>query len=106
MTNITIYILCFINIACFIFGLVIGKIWFSRTSSGNIESYIFKENSKKKEQKQVIDKIKSINIDESTYVINENTDELEKKFENIANTKSVNDNIESSVSKLSQMIRG
>ena len=107
MTSITIYFLCLINILCFILGLLVGKIYFSSSVFSEHMGYSFvSQEKKKKEQNKVINKIKSIDIDESTYVINENTDGLEKKFENIADTKSVSDNIESSVNKLSQMIKG
>jgi hypothetical protein len=47
-----------------------------------------------------------VNIDDSKVVIEADISGLEKKFENITDTKHVSENIDSSINKLTQIMKG
>jgi hypothetical protein len=61
---------------------------------------------KQTEQNRIIEKVKLVDIDESKVIIDADTSVLEKKFDNLGEDKHVNENIESSISKLSQIMKG
>lgn len=99
MTNtlVIVIILLHLNIFSFIAGYLLGKVG---TNIGVFNSEpkpqsFFKDNLNKTK--------KNISIDEKKYVVQINTDNLEKKYETLGETKTSNDNISSSVNKLKNM---
>lgn len=68
-----------------------------------IESFFQKENKKSKQDNSK--KNTTIDIDESVHVVNINTENLEKKYEKMGNTKSTQEDISSGIEKLKNMKR-
>lgn len=89
-------ILAYVTMQFFVFcmGIYIGKL---TNSTGIILE------SSKKNTNNILEKNKSIIIDDKKIVLDIKTDGLEKKFNKIAEEKSVESDIESSVSKLKSM---
>lgn len=106
MNNIEIYICVVINIMCLFIGYVLGYITKNTSTVSDTWCIPTKASKKQKEQEKTIEKIKSIDIDDSKFVIVEDISGLEKKFEDIAKTTDVHENIESSINKLSQIMKG
>lgn len=108
MNNIILYLFILSNFILLSIGYLIGKSSYSSSIDGLDASFsVFdRQQKKKKEQNKVIEKIQAVSIDESTFVVHESTDGMEKKFEKLGEDKSVNESIESSVNKLSQLIKG
>ncbi len=105
-----IYIHICINILFFLCGLLVGSHFLgsnSTTSSDFVYNYLpNKERKKQKEKEKVLEKVKSVSIDESIVVIDQNTDDLEKHFDEITETKIKDVNIQKSIDKLSQLRKG
>lgn len=80
----------------FSMGLYLGK----QLSVSNIEIY---ESKKSGKNNSIIEKNKTISIDDKKIVLDIKTDGLEKKFNNITEEVSVDSDISSSVNKLKSM---
>lgn len=103
--NFYLYLLSVLNIICFILGYLLAL----KCNQNSIYHVPFTANQTEKkqaEQNRIIEKVKLIDIDESKVIIDTDTSVLEKKFENLGEDKHVNENIESSISKLSQIMKG
>lgn len=100
----TIYILLIIlillNIVFFFLGYFIGRLNHSQTTVES-QSVSFFNKSKSDNDKM----IKKITIDESKYVTDIKTSGMEKKYENLGETKISDENIESSINKLKNIKR-
>lgn len=107
MNNIEIYLCIVINILFFCIGYLLGNLRIKNHESSPISWCISnKEQKKQQEKEQTLEKIKAIDIDNSKMVIIEDISGLEKKFDNMGNTTDVHSNIESSINKLSQIMKG
>lgn len=107
MSNYLLYLLIISNILFFILGYIIAKLNTKNYSNITESGYIFnKQNKKEIEQNRVIQKLQQVNIDERKVVIDTDISGLEKKFDDISETTMVNDNIASSINKLSQVMKG
>jgi hypothetical protein len=100
----TIYILLIIlillNIVFFFLGYFIGRL---NSSQAIVESQpISFFNKSKSDNDKMINKI---TIDESKYVTDIKTSGMEKKYENLGETKVSEENIESSINKLKNIKR-
>lgn len=92
--NITIYILVLLNMILTIIGYIFG-----RFSSNKGVDYINQSNIKNtKKQKQTI-----VNIDDTKFVTDIKTDNLEKKYDQLGEVKHSQDKIGESVNKLKSM---
>jgi len=107
MSNDLLYLLIISNIVFFILGYILANVS-NKNYNNTIESgYIFhRPNKKEIEQTKVIKKLQSVDIDESKVVLETDISGLEKKFGEITETKTVNDNISDSINKLSQIMKG
>lgn len=103
--NFYIYCLIIINVICFILGYLLASKC-NQNSANYIPFTTNKTEKKQIEQNRIIEKVKLVDIDESKVIIDTDTSVLEKKFENLGEDKQVNENIESSISKLSQIMKG
>jgi hypothetical protein len=96
--HIIIYILIICNIFSVIIGYILGKI--TNTSgvynTSNIKPTSFFEQNKSTKKS-------TISIDSTTVVTDIKTDNLEKKYSSLGDTKISNENISSSISKLKSM---
>lgn len=97
MNNTIIAILLILNIFSLIIGYILGKI----NSSNGV--YINSQKPVGFFDKIKNDNIKKISIDDSTFVSDIKTDNLEKKYEKLGETKTSTENISSSISKLKSM---
>lgn len=61
---------------------------------------------KRTEEKQIIEKIKSVDIDDTIFIHSLDTSGMEKKFDTISTTTEKPAEIEQSINKLSQIIKG
>lgn len=95
--NIILYVLIICNIFSLIIGYILGKIngisGVSNISNNKPVSFFDKNNKQKS----------PILIDDKTVVTDIKTDNLEKKYSSLGDTKTSNENIESSISKLKSM---
>lgn len=105
MNNIDIYLLIIVNVFFFMSGYLLASKC-SQNSSYHIPFISNTTQKKQVEQNRIIEKVKLIDIDESKVIIDTDTSVLEKKFENLGEDKHVNENIDSSISKLSQIMKG
>lgn len=91
-------ILLILNVFSFGIGFILGKIWsISGVSNTSVKPQSFfksEENTKNK-----------ITIDDKKFVVDIKTDGLEKKYENLGETKKSTENIQSSIDKLKNMKR-
>jgi hypothetical protein len=96
MTNsiIIIFILLILNVVSFILGLLCGKILLSSTTTHNTESFFKQQNRKEKN---------TISIDDTKYVVDIKTDNLEKKYDKLGDTKQSTEQISSSINKLKNL---
>lgn len=96
------YYIVIVNILIFIAGYLIGKNNNStiiHSSNEILEDNIKKKNIKRKQKNP----LNQISIDETKVVTKIVTDNLEKKYENLAETKESNENISSAINKLKNM---
>lgn len=105
MNNIDIYLLIIVNVFFFMSGYLFASKC-NQNSSYHMPFTANKTEKKQVEQNRIIEKVKLIDINESKVIIDTDTSVLEKKFENLGEDKHVNENIESSISKLSQIMKG
>lgn len=70
------------------------------------ESFVEKSQRKSKDYEKVVEKMQKITIDDSKFVSNIDISDMEKKYDNIAPSVEINDNIDASVNKLSSLIKG
>ena len=99
--HILLIILILLNVVFFFLGYSIGRLHSSQT---NVESQPISFFSK--QGSAIIDKtIKKVNIDETKYVTNIETSNMEKKYTSLGETKISNENIESSIDKLKNLKR-
>jgi len=100
----TIYILLIIlillNIVFFFLGYFLGRLNSSQTTIGS-QPVSFFDKSKSNNDNS----INKITIDESKYVTDIKTSGMEKKYENLGETKISTENIESSINKLKNIKR-
>ena len=100
-------LLVVIYVSCVLIGYILGRI--HTTNIAHIEypttDKFFTPNTKTKQEIDTIEKLKRVNIDDSVLVHNIDTSGMEKKFEQISEIQQSDANIESSVNKLSQIIR-
>ena len=101
MANISIdnsvYVLAALNIASF----MLGYLWCKSTIVGQVEdkpASFFKNNSLQKTAAP-----SKIEIDSTKFIVDIKTDNLQKKFDNLGETKQSEENIQSSVNKLKNM---
>lgn len=106
------YLIISIIIILYIKGVVLGFILaklYAKPVYTSIEdkpNNFFKQNNPiKREQSGALEKIKSIQIDDTKIVMGIDTSSIEKKFDNIGPSTTVKDNIEESANKLSQLIK-
>lgn len=93
----SVYILITLNIVCF----VLGYLWCKSTIRGQVDDRpvsFFKTNSPAKSAIP-----SKIEIDSSKFVVDIKTDNLQKKFDNLGETKQSEENIQASVNKLKNM---
>jgi hypothetical protein len=90
-------------ITIFFIGFLFGKNFYSHT---NIINNTIEKKHLNKKHNDLINKISKVSIDDSKLVSNIDTTEMEKKYDNIAPSVEINDNIDSSVNKLSSLIKG
>jgi hypothetical protein len=103
--NIYLYLLVITNIICFLLGYLLSN----KPKTDNTYYDLFplnKTQRKQAEQNRIIEKVKSIDIDDRKVIIDTDTSALEKKFEILGEDKQVNESIESSINKLSQIMKG
>lgn len=92
--NIILYILLILNILSFLLGYLYGGIINKEKLSGFI----------KNNQKEINKTIKSnIAIDDKKVVVNIDTKGLEKKYEELGDKKTTNENISNSINKLKNL---
>jgi len=92
-------ILILLDIVFFFLGYTIGKLTNSQKTIESQPNSFFQKDIKEKK-----DKIKNkLIIDESKYVTDIKTSDMEKKYENLGETKKTNENIESSINKLKNL---
>ena len=96
MTNsiIIILILLILNFFSFILGLLCGRIFMSSKATHDTESFFKQQNKKEKH---------TISIDDTKYVVDINTDNLEKKYDKLGDTKQSTEQISSSINKLKNL---
>jgi hypothetical protein len=98
LKEILIIVLLSLNLICFVLGYLLGKL------NNNSQSYIETQTPYNKINKSIDHKKnKKIDIDCSKVVTTIKTDDLEKKYDTIGETKSSQENIQSSVNKLKNM---
>lgn len=95
--NIIIIILVILNFFAFILGLLCGKILLNNSQTNTGSQSFFKQ------QKQSNAEKNSISIDESKYVIDIKTTDLEKKYDSLGETKQSTEQISSSINKLKNL---
>jgi len=96
------YYIVIVNVLIFIAGYLIGKNnnnTIIHSNSEILEDNIKNKNIKRKEKNP----LNQISIDETKVVTKIVTDNLEKKYENLAETKESNENISSAINKLKNM---
>lgn len=96
--NIIIIILVILNFFAFILGLLCGKILLNN-SQANIGSQSF---FKQQKQSNTVEK-STISIDDSKYVVDIKTTDLEKKYDSLGETKQSTEQISSSINKLKNL---
>jgi hypothetical protein len=104
-SNIYLYLLAITNIIFFLLGYLLSI----KYKADNTHYDLFalnKTQRKQAEQNRIIEKVKSIDIDDRKVIINTDTSTLEKKFEILGEDTQVNESIESSINKLSQIMKG
>jgi hypothetical protein len=93
-------ILVLLNIVFFFLGYLIGRLKNSQTIIESQPVSFFNKN--KSDNDKTINKV---TIDESKYVTDIKTSDMEKKYENLGETKISNEDIESSINKLKNIKR-
>jgi hypothetical protein len=96
LEQILVVILFSLNLICLLLGYILGKY----NSNNNLLSNSYNIKSSKNNNTNNVDKI---NIDSSKVVTKIKTDDLEKKYTSLGETKSSQENIESSINKLKNM---
>jgi hypothetical protein len=94
LEQILVVILFSLNLICLILGYILGKSVSS--GSNNLDFFSNYKNNKTSSSKN----LEKINIDTSKIVTKINTENLEKKYTSLGETKSSQENIDSSVNKL------
>ncbi len=92
---------CYFTI--FFIGFLLGK---NNVKIVSKESFVEKSQRKSKDYEKVVEKMQKITIDDSKFVSNIDISDMEKKYDNIAPSVEINDNIDASVNKLSSLIKG
>ena len=110
MSNITIYLYICINILFFISGFLVNAYFFGKRENDHI-GFVYnnlssKEARKKQEEAKILEKVKSVAIDDSIVVMDQDTSSLEKHFDSITETKLHETDIQNSIDKLSQLRKG
>ena len=98
--HILLIVLILLNIVFFFLGYSIGRLNSSQTIVESQPISFF--NKSKSDNDKMINKI---TIDESKYVTDIKTSGMEKKYENLGETKVSEENIESSINKLKNIKR-
>jgi len=96
------YLLIFTNFVFFCFGMVVCFILRSG-STNNINDMVSISSRKQKRNNQSVEKPETIEIDDTKYVSKINTNNLEKKYESLGKTKSVENDTASSINKLKNL---
>jgi hypothetical protein len=96
LEQILVVILFSLNLICLLLGYILGKY----NSNNNLLSNSYNIKSSKNNNTNNVDKI---NIDSSKVVTKIKTDDLEKKYTSLGETKSSQENIEGSINKLKNM---
>lgn len=98
------------SIVFLLIGFILGKNLKNTISIEETQECSTKKRNKKqreKDKKEFLqdkpEKIPTITIDDSTHVVAIKTNDLEKKYENIGDNKSTNEDINSSISKLKNL---
>jgi hypothetical protein len=93
--NIIIYLLVVLNIILVGLGYLLGRL-----HTGNTE-YVY--NTSNKKNNSIAPSKTSIQINEEKFVTDIRTDNIEKKFETLGDTKTSEENISSAINKLKNM---
>lgn len=96
--NILLAILVLLNIVFFILGYVFAKINSSQQISGSQPNSFFSKNKSSENNNK-------ITIDERKFVTDIKTSDMEKKYDNLGETKVSEENIQSSIDKLKNIKR-
>ena len=104
LTDISVLFLMFsAYFGIFLLGYLIGK----TNGVKDINSVVsVVTNRNVKNSQNIIEKMQTVAIDDSKFVGNIDTSDMEKKYDNIAPSVEINDNIDQSVNKLSSLIKG
>jgi hypothetical protein len=98
MTN-DLYVLIVLNIIIFLLGYLLGK--HKRPVEYNVPGSFLSKNKNTKEVSQKVD----VDIDERKIVTKINTDNLEKKYDSLAQTQVSQNDIGESINKLKNLKR-
>lgn len=93
--HILLIILVLLNIVFFFLGYTIGRLTNSQAITESQPISFFSKNQSSNDKP-----IKKIIIDQTKYVTDIKTSDMEKKYENLGETKMSDDKIESSINKL------
>jgi hypothetical protein len=96
LDQILVVILFSLNLICLLLGYILGK----HNSNNNLLNNSYNTKTLKNNSTNNTDKI---NIDSSKVVTKIKTDDLEKKYTSLGETKSSQENIEGSINKLKNM---
>jgi len=98
--QLVLYLSLFLNLVFFILGYIVAKIYHSQHNIGS-QSNLWVNNRSTNNVKSAT----KIAIDESKYVTDINLSGIEKKYDELGDTKVSNDQIASSVDKLKNLKR-
>ena len=101
-------IILLLYLTAIVVGYIVGKtenvqVYYNNT--GECASQPKKSFRKHQEETEVIQQIKSVNIDDTIFVQSIDTSGMEKKFDNISTTTEQPAQIEQSINKLSQIMK-
>lgn len=99
-TNILFGLLILLNVVFFFLGYIISRLSHSQANVQSQPVSFFDKNKSTKENA-----INKISINETKYITDIKTSDLEKKYDNLGEIKVSNENIESSINKLKNLKR-
>lgn len=99
--NILFSLFILLNVVFFCLGYIIGRLQHSQPKVESQPNSFFQKNK----QSNPVEQNKKITIDETKYVVDIKTSDLEKKYDTLGDTKISNENIESSINKLKNIKR-
>lgn len=102
LNPITIYVLLFTNLVCFCLGVLFLNA-ILKTSKFDIRETVSISSKQQKRNNNNIEKTQSIEIDDTKYISKISTDNLEKKYESLGDTKTTQNDTASSINKLKNL---